>query len=373
MTRITSGPNATPQGDAEGVQTRAYHPAASLESVRVGKMALRQGASGASVGALQSLLGEAGFEVPVDDRFGPHTRGQLLAFQRLHGITADGVAGPVTLAALERSVAAARDAAQQASTRTVQGGSTGGTRAALTPPRPETAGIRRAPASFAPAAGRASAPFADSAAQRERQAETLLRSNDAWPPTEGRHYVIQIDQDSPPATAPGAARRDWLRSYSGQTVVFKAVDGRLVEQETGGPLRSAAHPGQASATAGTFRSVDGDNTPDIAHLRSGLYDYHGRLSNSGRFNPVSHEAMRVARDIDHDGVIEGEREDDPTFYGTYIQIHAGRDSRPNSVGCQTLPQADFDRLTAALRGARKEGFTYLLVRRPNATYGSNPF
>ena len=83
-----------------------------------------------------------------------------------------------------------------------------------------------------------------------------------------------------------------MKRYSGQTAVYKAVDGKLVEQ--GGPFRSASHPGQMS-TDGKFTDVNKDKKADIAHLRAGVYEYKSRPNGSGRFNPTDDRAMKVGR------------------------------------------------------------------------------
>lgn len=69
---------------------------------------LRQGAKGAAVVELQSLLNRAGASpaLVVDGDFGARTSGAVLAFQRGRGLTADGIVGPQTWAAL-RGVQAA--------------------------------------------------------------------------------------------------------------------------------------------------------------------------------------------------------------------------------------------------------------------------
>jgi peptidoglycan hydrolase-like protein with peptidoglycan-binding domain len=54
-----------------------------------------------TVGALQQKLG-----VSADGVYGPKTRAAVKRFQRAHGLAADGVAGPQTLAALGLSAAA---------------------------------------------------------------------------------------------------------------------------------------------------------------------------------------------------------------------------------------------------------------------------
>jgi Putative peptidoglycan binding domain len=74
----------------------------------------RQGDRGEAVGALQTDLAALGFTgrdgslIHADQRFGPHTREALEAFQQTHGLRADGVAGPATLAALTEAKGHAR-------------------------------------------------------------------------------------------------------------------------------------------------------------------------------------------------------------------------------------------------------------------------
>ncbi|MCS6779911.1 MAG: peptidoglycan-binding protein [Geminicoccaceae bacterium] len=62
---------------------------------------LRRGARGHEVEQLQRLLARAGFAPgPIDGRFGAATEAALVAFQRAHGLLADGVCGPVSWGAL---------------------------------------------------------------------------------------------------------------------------------------------------------------------------------------------------------------------------------------------------------------------------------
>jgi peptidoglycan hydrolase-like protein with peptidoglycan-binding domain len=56
---------------------------------------LRQGASGAQVKKLQEALG-----ISADGKFGPGTRKAVVEFQTKNGLTADGIAGPMTLSKL---------------------------------------------------------------------------------------------------------------------------------------------------------------------------------------------------------------------------------------------------------------------------------
>jgi peptidoglycan hydrolase-like protein with peptidoglycan-binding domain len=61
---------------------------------------IKQGASGAAVKNLQTRLRAHGYNVSVDGAFGPATASAVRSFQSSKGLTADGVVGPKTWAAL---------------------------------------------------------------------------------------------------------------------------------------------------------------------------------------------------------------------------------------------------------------------------------
>jgi len=65
---------------------------------------LRRGSRGSAVAHLQSLLAAAGYPIEIDGVFGPETLKVVLAFQRHHGLDADGIAGPATISALEHAL-----------------------------------------------------------------------------------------------------------------------------------------------------------------------------------------------------------------------------------------------------------------------------
>lgn len=66
------------------------------------KPMLEVGSSGANVKTLQTLLNQLGFNCgAVDGLFGTGTKNAVIAFQKAHGLTQDGIVGPQTWAALE--------------------------------------------------------------------------------------------------------------------------------------------------------------------------------------------------------------------------------------------------------------------------------
>ncbi len=70
------------------------------------KATVRKGDRGPTVKLLQQQLAAVGHDPgDIDGDFGDKTLAALRAFQQAHGLTADGVAGPQTWAALERALA----------------------------------------------------------------------------------------------------------------------------------------------------------------------------------------------------------------------------------------------------------------------------
>lgn len=71
---------------------------------------LRKGDSGEAVTYLQTLLCDVGECLSVDGKFGSKTEQAVKDFQRLYGLTVDGVCGPKTWDALEKATAHQPDA-----------------------------------------------------------------------------------------------------------------------------------------------------------------------------------------------------------------------------------------------------------------------
>lgn len=80
-----------------GAQSKSRRATAAQVDVKL----LRKGARGPAVVSLQRALG-----VTADGIFGPKTRAAVRAFQQRHGLVVDGIVGPQTRAALERAASA---------------------------------------------------------------------------------------------------------------------------------------------------------------------------------------------------------------------------------------------------------------------------
>lgn len=65
---------------------------------------MRIGASGFRVVAIQHLLRSFAYSLTADGSFGSITEGKVKAFQSSRGLTADGIVGPITWAALTPTV-----------------------------------------------------------------------------------------------------------------------------------------------------------------------------------------------------------------------------------------------------------------------------
>ena len=81
-------------GHVDAVEAQFAAPAA--------QQVIGLGSSGAAVEELQHRLNKAGAAplLDADGIFGQRTRSALIAFQQSHGLVADGIAGPLTWAAL---------------------------------------------------------------------------------------------------------------------------------------------------------------------------------------------------------------------------------------------------------------------------------
>ncbi len=73
---------------------------AKWQRATLGERTLQKGTAGNDVKTLQMLLSRRGFEVPATGYFGTVTKRKTRGFQRSRSLTADGIVGPMTRAAL---------------------------------------------------------------------------------------------------------------------------------------------------------------------------------------------------------------------------------------------------------------------------------
>jgi len=94
-TPSTSSASAAAAGAAAGTA-----PATSSSAPAYPGTPLRQGSSGPDVQTMQQRLSDLGNSLSVDGNFGSGTKAAVVAFQSSNGLSADGVVGPATWAAL---------------------------------------------------------------------------------------------------------------------------------------------------------------------------------------------------------------------------------------------------------------------------------
>jgi len=86
--------------DADSLESGAPVRASAEDDERVLRLA-EPHMTGDDVRAVQQALVDAGHPTAVDGDYGPNTRDAVRAFQQAQGLTADGIAGPATRAALD--------------------------------------------------------------------------------------------------------------------------------------------------------------------------------------------------------------------------------------------------------------------------------
>lgn len=98
--RVNGGLNGLPERRA--FLKKAKDAIAQLEEANLSTPAagadpiLRRGSEGEDVGELQTLLQSLGFQITIDQEFGPATEVAVTKFQSDQGLTADGIVGPRT-------------------------------------------------------------------------------------------------------------------------------------------------------------------------------------------------------------------------------------------------------------------------------------
>lgn len=291
---------------------------------------LRVGSKGSAVEKAQRALAAAGFDPgTVDGIFGPKMKAAVIAFQKSRGLTADGSIGPKTQAELGRVD------------------------------------------SFDPTPTTPSTPM-----EPAGPTEIALAPEDATEAEKWSHYAAivkaaggKISASAPTVLGLRGLSLDRERHESltntkyDDTFVVLTPQGRVYE------LRGATHPSMKDCTDSP--DVTGDGKGDVGTIAPGNYkvvphnDYMGNKS----FQVVTaggSGGLPGWRDTDHDGVYSEAEKSASKSRGDKISavlFHQGTPGIPISIGCQTLPPAEFERFLEALGGAKN--FTFTLVNGSN--------
>lgn len=87
-------PSAKPE------QTTAFQPGEAAAPSAEGKPLIKRGSRGEAVIQLQKILSAIGYDLEIDGIFGVMTKEAVKTYQATHGLTADGIVGPMTWAEL---------------------------------------------------------------------------------------------------------------------------------------------------------------------------------------------------------------------------------------------------------------------------------
>lgn len=316
---------------------------------------VEMGTDGAAVREAQKLLQAHGVDVKVDGDFGPQTKGAVEAFQRSRGIRIDGVIGPETLRELRTPSGGVdrrrgTDAGVVARPQDRIPGQTGAdlqrqaqldeARRARTPAAPadntRTGGTQ---ATLAPA-------NASQAEKFEHYRQIVMANGGQDPRTSDKPVVLGIrgvDRN-------GTTHETRNQNAYDDTMVVLNRNGSVTE------IRGNTHAGQRTSSlvsaVGMIRSGNFDVVPNGVRPGKdlGLPSFHVRTqSGSGNIPGI--------RDRNADGRFQ-QSEIDRRDTMTEILFHPGRDGSLSSIGCQTMPPAEYRRF---LQAVGRQGFSYTLV------------
>jgi hypothetical protein len=345
-------------------RTTSYRPAPTLDAAGQGQRNIERGMSGQSVRELQQQLRDRGHQIQVDGLFGPRTEEAVRAFQRANGARVDGIVGPETTGKLRVPPAGGatdpgdgldrgagrRDGPPAAPTEDERRVRPGSTTVGDLARNDDTR--MRGPSGVRPTL----AP--PNATERERfdHYAAIIRANGGQVNPNGQPSVLAIRGMSRDGNQHDTTSN---RRYD-DTFVVLTPDGRARE------LRGATHPGQTRSSLSP--DVNGDGVGDVGMIRPGNYtvvpngphrgaaSFHVRTENGSGNIPGW-------RDTNHDGAFSdaerraSERRGDTL---TEILFHQGGDSSPISIGCLTMPPAEYQRFLNAIGGGRAR-FNFSLV------------
>ena len=305
------------------------------------------GQDGQSVREAQQLLQAHGQQVAVDGDFGPQTKNAVMAFQRSRGIAVDGVIGPDTMRELRTSGAGVdRRAGPEAGLTPSAQDRVPGMTGADFQRRAEIDAARRQ--SGAPTGAKAAtvAPAGASERQKFDHYRGIIMANGGQDPlTSDKPVVLGVR-----GMDKGGNRHETSngRSYD-DTFVVLDKSGRVTE------LTGATHAGQKTSSlvdhVGLIRTGNFNVVPNgVRSKDGGLASFHVRtLDGSGNIPGI--------RDRNADGRMQ-DSEIARRDTMDEVLFHPGTATSPHSIGCQTMPPAEYRRFLEAVGG---RGFNFTLV------------
>ena len=313
---------------------------------------VKRGAEGSQVSEAQALLVAHGANIAVDGDFGPRTRAAVVDFQRSRGISADGVIGPDTLRELRTPTGGVdRRSGPEAGLTARPEDRVPGMTGADFQRRAELDAARRAGGNNGPTAV-GLAPANASESQKFNHYRNIIMAQGGQDPLTSTKPVVLglrgVDrQGNVHETRNG-------RSYDDTFVVLDR-NGRVTE------LQGATHAGQRTSSlvdhVGLIRTGNYNVVPNgVRGKDNGMASWHVRTEGgSGNIPGI--------RDRNNDGRMQAS-EIAARSNMTEILFHPGTDTSPRSIGCQTMPPAEYRRFLNAVGGS---GFNFTLVDGTGAT------
>ena len=311
----------------------------SLESGRY--LGTQHDSSPEQVTQLQEMLNaQSGGQLEVDGRFGPRTEEAVRSFQEQNGLTVDGVVGPETLAALNRS---------------------------------------RGNEETSPSAPATPAEQTSPAVPGERGQVSLADPN-LSPAEQYEHYRQLIEANGGQINPDGATvlglrglgtdgeRHDGRSNIGGYDDSFIVLN----QGENGTPsvqlFRGATHANQRTSSYSSGPDNQGNTIQGVAMIAPGNFvavphsnDYRGRGPSYHVRTLGGSGDLPAYRDRNRDGAISSQERSQAEAGGytaDQILFHGGRDDAPSSIGCQTLSPSDMRAFSRAIGGG---GFNYTLL------------
>ncbi len=295
---------------------------------------------GDNVKQLQEHLNKSGAKLEADGNFGPATQKAVRKFQRQNNLTVDGKVGPETMGALNKGLSLQKPESKAG---------------------PEDKKADPQAKKAEPAQKPEEAKKADPGAKKAQGLPQLAGKN-LTPQEKYDHYAAmvqaaggKIDPSKPTVLGLRGLGVDGQRHDSGRNTgsnddTFVVLGRDKKGQPTVTELSGATHAATAKG------SVAGG----VAQLRPGNYDVSRRHDYKG------HEAwavngggnVPVYRDSNRDGRISDAEKANAVKKGTTgdaILFHWDRNA---SIGCQTLPVSQLNKLKAAVNGGN---FNYTLL------------